>query len=136
MRTSPRERLSGCIHLGVGAILPILTTLTMSILLLSLKKPRCLPSGIILCIVEFATFIYGLCWNLALWAVRSRNFHIQGAFIAHSQHVCFAVIGAWIALRLAGAWKPGSHWIDRAGRATGLAWVLATTLLWSRYFLV
>jgi hypothetical protein len=36
----------------------------------------------------------------------------------------FAVAAAWLALALAGRWSPEASWIDRLGRALGLAWVI------------
>lgn len=37
----------------------------------------------------------------------------------------FVVAGAWIAVALAGAWKPEPTWVDRAGRLIGAFWLLA-----------
>jgi hypothetical protein len=33
------------------------------------------------------------------------------------------ILGAWLALWLAGLWAPEPSWIDRAGRALGLFWI-------------
>ena len=37
----------------------------------------------------------------------------------------FVVAGAWIAVALAGAWKPEPSWVDRAGRLIGALMILA-----------
>jgi hypothetical protein len=37
----------------------------------------------------------------------------------------FVVAGAWIALALAGRWRPERSWIDRLGRAIGVFWIAA-----------
>lgn len=39
-----------------------------------------------------------------------------------------AVAGAWLALALAGVWRPEPGWIDRSGRLVGLALITADML--------
>lgn len=41
------------------------------------------------------------------------------------RHAGFLVAGAWLALLLAGAWRPEPTWVDRAGRALGVYWIFA-----------
>lgn len=41
------------------------------------------------------------------------------------RHAGLVVAGAWLTLRMAGAWRPEPTWVDRAGRALGLFWILA-----------
>jgi hypothetical protein len=36
----------------------------------------------------------------------------------------FVVAGAWIALGIAGRWRPEAGWIDRLGRAVGVFWIV------------
>jgi hypothetical protein len=36
-----------------------------------------------------------------------------------------AVAGAWLALVLSGRWRPEPDWIDRAGRAFGVCWIVS-----------
>jgi hypothetical protein len=44
---------------------------------------------------------------------------------------------AWTVLALRGSWKPEPHWLDRLGRAVGVAWTISSAanqaLVWS-YF--
>jgi hypothetical protein len=41
------------------------------------------------------------------------------------QYAGLLVAGAWLTLLLAGAWRPEPTWVDRAGRALGVFWILA-----------
>jgi hypothetical protein len=41
------------------------------------------------------------------------------------RHAGFVVAGAWLTLLLAGAWRPEPTWVDRAGRALGVGWIMA-----------
>ncbi len=41
------------------------------------------------------------------------------------RHAGLMVAGAWLALILAGTWRPERSWLDRAGRALGWFWILA-----------
>ncbi len=47
------------------------------------------------------------------------------ALIGMSRHAGLVVAGAWLALILAGAWRPEPSWIDRAGRTLGWFWIVA-----------
>jgi hypothetical protein len=42
--------------------------------------------------------------------------------------VGFAVLGAWAALLMTRGWRPQPSWLDRAGRALGLAWIAMALL--------
>ncbi len=37
-------------------------------------------------------------------------------------------------LAVAGRWRPERHWLDRAGRVIGLAWIVTVPLVWGWYF--
>jgi hypothetical protein len=39
-----------------------------------------------------------------------------------------AVAGAWLALVLSGRWRPERDWLDRAGMALGVCWILSPFL--------
>jgi hypothetical protein len=39
-----------------------------------------------------------------------------------------AVAGAWLALALSGRWRPERDWVDRAGLALGVCWILSPFL--------
>ena len=41
------------------------------------------------------------------------------------RHAGRVVAGSWLALILAGTWRPERSWLDRAGRALGWFWILA-----------
>jgi hypothetical protein len=41
------------------------------------------------------------------------------------RHAGIVIGGAWLALILAGAWRPERSWIDRAGRLIGVFWIIA-----------
>jgi hypothetical protein len=41
------------------------------------------------------------------------------------RHAGLAVAGAWLTLFRAGAWRPESTWVDRAGRVLGVFWLVA-----------
>jgi hypothetical protein len=45
--------------------------------------------------------------------------------ITMPRHAGFVVAGAWLALVLAGAWRPEPSLIDRAGRIVGVFWIVA-----------
>ena len=38
----------------------------------------------------------------------------------------YAVAAAWLALAVAGRWRPERSWIDRLGRVLGVAWIVIT----------
>jgi hypothetical protein len=43
-----------------------------------------------------------------------------------------AVAGAWLALALSGRWRPERDWLDRAGRALGVCWIVSPLIAsWS-----
>jgi hypothetical protein len=41
------------------------------------------------------------------------------------RHAGVVIGGAWLALMLAGAWRPERSWIDRLGRVIGVFWIIA-----------
>ena len=43
-------------------------------------------------------------------------------------HSGLAVASAWVALALAGRWRPERSWLDRWGRAMGFAWIASAVL--------
>ncbi len=47
------------------------------------------------------------------------------------RHAGLVVAGSWLALILAGRWRPERNWLDRAGRTLGWFWILAAV-----YFLL
>jgi hypothetical protein len=41
-----------------------------------------------------------------------------------------AVAGAWLALALSGRWRPARDWLDWAGLALGVCWIVSPFILW------
>jgi hypothetical protein len=50
---------------------------------------------------------------------------LQTTLIGMPRQAGLVVGGAWLALILAGAWRPQPTWIDRAGRIVGVFWIVA-----------
>jgi hypothetical protein len=48
-----------------------------------------------------------------------------GMLYGMPRHAGLIVAGAWLALILARAWRPEPTWVDRAGRALGVFWLVA-----------
>ena len=40
-----------------------------------------------------------------------------------------AVAGGWLALALSGRWRPVRDWLDRAGRALGVCWIVSPLIV-------
>ncbi len=47
------------------------------------------------------------------------------AALAMPRFAGFVVGGAWLALAMAGRWRPERSWVDRLGRAIGVFWIAA-----------
>jgi hypothetical protein len=62
-----------------------------------------------------------------------RSFHWE--FFLESP-AAYGVAGAWLALALAGWWRPEPSWVDRLGRALGLGWLFANLIIHSGPFIV
>ena len=41
----------------------------------------------------------------------------------------YAVAATWVVLAASGRWRPEKSWVDRLGRALGLAWICITALV-------
>jgi len=56
------------------------------------------------------------------WERSGRDLHVM------IQLPGFAVLASWLVLRLGGRWRAERSWVDRAGRALGLWWVVLILL--------
>lgn len=127
------------------AAVPFLAVWTPALLLLRLRQPRprlnrlARQPGAVACAVATLAIVAVAVWALTLWAARSRFMQahdLQGVFLSYSSEVCFAVVGGWSVLALDGRWRSETSWIDRGGRVTGVAWIMAAMFHWAKYFLI
>lgn len=134
--------------LAIEAILraaaPFLAVWTPALLLLRLRQPRprlnrlARQPGAAACAVATLAIVVVAVWTLTLWAARSRFMlvgDLQGVFLSCFSYVSFAVVGGWSVLALGGRWRSEASWIDRGGRATGVAWIVAALFHWAKYLL-
>jgi hypothetical protein len=138
-----RQLLS--IEASLKVVVPFLAVWTPALLLLRLRQPRpCLkrlarqPGAVASAVATLAIAIVAV-WILSLWAAGSRfmlSSDLAGAFLGYSSEISFAVAGGWSVLAFSGRWRSEPSWIDRTGRATGVAWIATVGLHWSKYFLV
>jgi hypothetical protein len=64
-------------------------------------------------------------WGFDPFHALGRYDPLRTVLIGMPRHAGLVVAGAWLALILAGAWRPQASWIDRAGRAIGVFWIVA-----------
>ncbi len=66
------------------------------------------------------------------------NWSPVGLLLGFAHCPAFAVAGAWLILVLGGLWRPvPSDWLDRAGRAAGVTWILCPVAFWiAMYFIL
>ncbi len=147
------ERLTLLAHWFVSTCDPILTAWCAGIVALRLVAPRpgrrrmwCQP-GLVACaaaLIPIGTTIGRMVifmtvtvlnrpelttnlftpWGLKKLLIFTNNLMIKSA------HPGQAVFVAWILLWVGGRWHPEPSWIDRAGRALGIAWIVAMLLYW------
>ena len=136
LRTIPGDRFGlflalACVR-GPGSCLAV--PLMAGLVGLRLRRPR--PPwrrirdepGFVAGVVGLVSLVPGLAWHSA---IRHRpGFHSRASFdqvwYLWTHWTPEAVAGAWLALWLAGRWRPTPDWVDRAGRALGVFWVGAT----------
>jgi hypothetical protein len=53
--------------------------------------------------------------------------------VTEASPVAIAVITAWTLMAALGRWRAEASWIDRAGRAVGVAWVAMALMDWFRW---
>jgi hypothetical protein len=146
-------------------VLPHVAALTVALVAIQMRKPRPVARrlsrapGAAACMVASAVLLV-----IALWAATTRatgrvvefEQHVSvipnrggrgsgGNLIlpvevrwltVYGDRVGFAVAGAWLALLLAGRWRPEATWIDRLGWSLGWLWLSLTVVLWFRSLLI
>jgi len=126
---------------GLSALLPFLATWTLAAVVIRLRQPRprlrklVRQPGTIACVTAMTSVGLQAMWILPLLAVGDRFLHPRTLFITYGPNVGLTVLGAWITLALGGWWRSEPSWIDRLGRALGLAWIAVNTIAWGRHFL-
>jgi hypothetical protein len=111
---------------------------TFALLVIRLRRPR--PRfrrlnrqpGFVACVAAGLTLL--LCGATSLPLLAHGKDWVS--FISYAPEVCFAVVGAWLALALAGRWHTEPGWIDRMGLAVGVLWIASNLLTWLRLALL
>jgi hypothetical protein len=118
-------------------LIPILVTLSVATFALRLRPPR--PSlrrlfhqsGTSACGIAVACLCYALAWWLVCVFKGTPNAppepeHLLGTISFLSRYTIGpAVAGAWLVMFAMGRrWNSGSDWLERAGCALGVAWIL------------
>lgn len=67
--------------------------------------------------------VLGFVWLLVVGKIQPFAIREGNVFVGFQNEISFAVIGAWLAMATSGRWRAEKGWIDRAGRALGLAWM-------------
>jgi len=126
---------------GPGSCLVVPLTAAVIVARLGRPRPRwsrlaCQP-GFVACLAVTASLAPGLLWYAT---IRHRpGFRQPGAFeqtwsiVTHWTDT--AVLGAWLALALARRCRAEASWVDRAGRALGVYWVLLLLALFALQWL-
>ncbi len=152
-----RRGLSAPFHITYWVQLasPFLLGWTLALIPARLRRPR--PSlarlsrqpGAVACLAAAAAVVASLAtWALLLlpgslgYVIVSRS--LEGrlfpneywAYVYGLTAIGHAVFAAWAVLLLSGRWRAEPSWIDRAGRAFGLAWIALLPLNhWSAFLL-
>ena len=140
--TAPSERAYYVIHCIVLISCPYLGSASLALLILRLRKPRperrrCLRQpGMVASAAATLALAIEAARVIPLFALGSTSVRLSNLFIGPDQRICFAILGAWTALKVGGIWRPEPGGIDRAGRVVGVAWIVVATLSSSRYYLI
>ena len=140
--TAPGEQAFYVIQSTVLTICPYLSSASLALLILRLRRPRprlrrCLrqPGMVASAAASLALAIEAV-RIVPLFALGSRSVWLSKLFIGPDQQICFAILGAWAVLKLGGVWRPEPSAIDWAGRVVGVAWIFVATLSSFRYYLI
>jgi hypothetical protein len=133
---SRARQISWSVCRALACMLPFLTCLTPVLLLLRLRRPR--PplrrlfgqAGAVACAAATFAIATDAVWVLSLLAAGSTYLSPETLFPNFEPHVGFAVLGGWSVLALRGWGRSDRSWIERAGKATGVAWLLTTAVIW------
>jgi len=120
---------------GVQAAVPFLVTLTPALFILRLRRPRprwrrlARQPGMVACCVATLILIFGILHIIPInpSLLRSLPVSPRGSIFFRGD-AGFGVAGAWLILALGGCWRPEPRWIDRFGRALGLAWIIVNLI--------
>lgn len=126
-------------HLVLGV--PCLAVLSTAWAAIALRRPR--PAwrrlsrqpGAVACVLATLGLLLSVALDLPSVALTDRHgqtWHdvVQDDLLFVSMHVGVAVLWGWVALALAGCWRPVPNWIDRGGRALGILWIGTGLLYW------
>jgi hypothetical protein len=118
-----------------GVLAPLAVSLSLALWVLRLRQPR--PNwrrvfrqpGMVACtatVTETAVFLLKAVLS-EYYVYRSKGFTppLQGFWIARLPWNGEVVAIAWLVLWLSGSWRPEASWIDRAGRALGVYWIIS-----------
>jgi hypothetical protein len=117
---------------GMVLVLPVLLAWTVAVLLLSLRRPgpawRRVGRGpgfvaavaVLLGQAQLASEFVPVQWSARAWPDAERYAVLLPAL---SDRAGPPLLGAWVALALAGLWRPGRSWVERFGRWLGAVWL-------------
>jgi hypothetical protein len=130
MRVSPLLR---SFNLSMWVLVPHLSLWTLAILALGLRRPPNQLSevvtrpGMAACVAAALAITFDLAWYIPFKMGHPGGILPGIMMIRCIDTVTFAIGGAWAVLAVGSLWKAERHWIDRAGRVLGVAWVIVTT---------
>lgn len=117
---------STCLAAAWAAGLLLLTAVRPRRLRKRLLKQPGLTAGVA-ALVSMAVGFLGFVGYLSVHTEPPNALSIQPAgayWFAAYQRTSEFVIGAWVGLWITGRWSAGRNWVDRAGRAVGLFWIV------------
>jgi hypothetical protein len=131
MRVSP---LLKSFNVLMWVFVPHLTLWTLAILALGLRWPRHHLSeivrrpGMAACLAAALAITFDAAWYIPFKIGHPRGILPGIMILRYVDTVTFAIGGTWVVLAAGSLWKAERHWIDRAGRALGVAWIIVTTV--------
>ena len=130
------------ISMYFGYATPLLISWSVALLVIRLRRPRPRPRrifrqpGTVACCAVAFVVVARPVFMIAdgVIGLISRDPNPFGLVNLHNFLYFFAgdglgVAAAWMALAIAGCWKPEAEWIDRTGRALGACWIALWALI-------
>jgi hypothetical protein len=125
--------IRGCLYVGI--LSPLAVSLSLALFILRLRQPRPEMRRLLRqpgMVASSATVIVGTLFVLKVFlsyylVSPSRPFWLLPLYDIWMRRLPWGgevVAVAWIMLRLSGAWRSEPSWIDRAGRALGVYWII------------